>query len=44
VAGFLYEIALETQYGVFIYAFLGCWLHAILTREDQAVPAQDLPN
>lgn len=44
VAGFLYEIALETQYGVFIYAFLGCWLHAILIREVQAVTAQDLPN
>ena len=25
VAGFMYEIGLETQYGIFIYAFLGCW-------------------
>jgi hypothetical protein len=44
VAGFLYEIALETQYGVFIYAFLGCWMYVLLTREEQAVPDQDLPN
>jgi hypothetical protein len=28
--GFLYEIGLETQFGVFIYAFLGCWIYAIL--------------
>jgi hypothetical protein len=34
IAGFLYEIALETQYGVFIYAFLGCWIHAILKEEQ----------
>jgi O-antigen ligase len=26
VAGFMYEIGLETQYGIFIYAFLGCWV------------------
>lgn len=26
VFGFLYEIGLETQYGIFVYAFLGCWL------------------
>lgn len=34
ITGFLYEIALETQYGVFIYAFAGCWIHAML-REAQ---------
>lgn len=28
--GFLYEIGLETQFGVFIYAFLGCWVYAII--------------
>jgi O-antigen ligase len=28
--GFLYEIGLETQFGVFIYAFLGCWIYATL--------------
>ena len=27
VAGFLYEIGLETQYGIFVYAFLGILLH-----------------
>lgn len=26
VFGFLYEIGLETQYGIFVYAFMGCWL------------------
>jgi len=26
IFGFLYEIGLETQYGIFVYAFLGCWL------------------
>ncbi len=27
VATFLYEIGIETQFGVFIYAFLGCWIY-----------------
>lgn len=27
VATFLYEIGIETQFGVFIYAFLGCWVY-----------------
>jgi hypothetical protein len=44
VAGFTYEIALETQFGIFIYAFLGCWLHAWLTRPPMAPVAQDLPS
>jgi hypothetical protein len=34
IAGFLYEIALETQYGIFIYAFPGCWIHAMLQEEQ----------
>lgn len=34
IAGLLYEIALETQYGVFIYAFIGCWIHAMLHEEQ----------
>jgi len=25
--GFLYEIGLEVQYGVFIFGFLGVWLY-----------------
>jgi hypothetical protein len=37
VIGFLYEIALETQYGIFIYAFLGCWIYVML-RQEQAPP------
>ncbi len=34
VFGFLYEIGLETQYGIFVYAFMGCWLFT-LTGEDK---------
>ena len=34
VFGFLYEIGLETQYGIFVYAFMGCWLF-ILTGKDK---------
>lgn len=26
LAGFMYEIGLETQFGIFIYAFMGCWV------------------
>lgn len=28
VAGFLFEIGLEIQYGIFLYGFFGCWLYA----------------
>ncbi len=36
LAGFLYEIGLETQFGVFIYAFLGCWMYAALSGRSSA--------
>ena len=43
LAGFMYEIGLETQYGVFIYAFLGCWAWLFLgraeTNVDDRIPA-----
>jgi O-antigen ligase len=32
LAGFMYEIGLETQYGIFIYAFLGCWAWLFMGR------------
>jgi O-antigen ligase len=32
VFGFLYEIGLETQYGIFVYAFLGCWLFLLIGK------------
>lgn len=30
-AGFMYEIGLEVQHGVFIYAFFSCWFYARLS-------------
>jgi O-antigen ligase len=36
LAGFMYENALEGQYGVFIYAFLGSWLWAVLSFHGSA--------
>lgn len=42
LAGFLYDIALETQYGIFMYAFLGCWMYTLLSWPQE--PIQDLPN
>lgn len=36
LAGFLYEIGLETQFGVFIYAFLGCWMYTALSGRSSA--------
>ncbi len=32
VFGFIYEIGLETQYGIFVYAFLGCWLFLLIGK------------
>jgi hypothetical protein len=32
VFGFIYEIGLETQYGIFVYAFLGCWLFLLIRK------------
>lgn len=37
VTGFMYEIALETQYGVFLYAFSGTWLYVVLTAPEYPV-------
>lgn len=34
IFGFIYEIGLETQYGIFIYAFLGCWLFMQLKESN----------
>jgi hypothetical protein len=36
VTGFLYEIGLETQYGIFLYAFLSGWIWA--SRYDKSPP------
>jgi O-antigen ligase len=36
LTGFLYENALEGQYGVFIYAFLGTWLWVELSVQGSA--------
>ncbi len=43
-AGFQYDIGLETQYGVFIYAFLGCWMYAYLMKDGKTPVPQDLPS
>jgi hypothetical protein len=37
LAGFMYEIGLETQYGVFIYAFMGCWAWLFMGRAETNV-------
>lgn len=42
VAGFLYEIGLETQYGIFIYAFLGCWAWLFMGNSGQPGHISDL--
>lgn len=34
IFGFLYEIGLETQYGIFVYAFLGCWLFLLIGKKE----------
>lgn len=39
VATFLYEIGIETQFGVFIYTFLGCWIYQY--REPSAIEQFD---
>jgi O-antigen ligase len=33
--GFMYEIGLEVQYGVFIYGFFGCWLFGRIRQENR---------
>ena len=35
IFGFLYEIGLETQYGIFVYAFLGCWLFIQVSKPTE---------
>ena len=37
LAGFMYEIGLETQFGIFIYAFLGCWAWLFMGRTETNV-------
>ncbi len=34
--GFLYEIGLEVQYGVFLYAFFSCWFYSRLSPPAEA--------
>ncbi len=34
IFGFIYEIGLETQYGIFVYAFLGCWLFLLTGKKE----------
>ena len=34
IFGFIYEIGLETQYGIFVYAFLGCWLFLLIGKKE----------
>jgi O-antigen ligase len=34
VFGFVYEIGLETQYGIFVYALLGCWLFLLIGKKE----------
>jgi O-antigen ligase len=36
VFGFLYEIGLETQFGIFVYAFLGCWLFLLISKKENS--------
>lgn len=35
-AGFMYEIGLEVQYGVFLYAFFSCWFYSLLSPAAEA--------
>jgi O-antigen ligase len=44
LAGFLYEIGLETQYGIFIYAFLGCWCWLFMGRPGQPGSGPAIPQ
>lgn len=34
VLGFLYEIGLETQFGILLYAVAGSWIYVLLTKDD----------
>jgi len=38
--GLQFEVGLETQYGVFIYAVMGCWGHIALAAKEPALPSQ----
>jgi len=37
IFGFIYEIGLETQYGIFVYAFLGCWLFILIGKKKTSI-------
>jgi hypothetical protein len=37
IFGFIYEIGLETQYGIFVYAFLGCWLFLLIGKKKTGI-------
>ena len=34
VLGFLYEIGLETQFGILLYALAGSWIYVLLMKDD----------
>jgi O-antigen ligase len=38
--GLQYEVGLETQYGIFIYAVMGCWGHLRFAAEGRDLPSQ----
>lgn len=38
--GLQYEVGLETQYGIFIYAVMGCWGHIALAAKDPVLPSR----
>jgi hypothetical protein len=35
-AGFMYEIGLEVQHGVFLYSFFSCWFYSKLSPAAEA--------
>ena len=44
LAGFMYEIGLETQYGVFIYSFLGVWAYVFMGKPSSTDPETNIPH
>lgn len=44
LAGFMYEIGLETQYGVFIYSFLGVWAYLFMGNPSKNIAETNIPH
>jgi O-antigen ligase len=44
LAGFMYEIGLETQYGIFIYSFLGAWAYLFMGKPSMTDPDSNIPH